>query len=134
MSLTQNSPDSDLNAFTIKEDLIHSSLTQSTEVKCDCDAIFDDFETFLNLLTIFKPPVGQELFTVLIVIKSGSGFPLLCLGSHGEETEGEKSPVVSIVKVPQEDGIIAIIDANLARQDSPVKHKDSEGSCILLAY
>lgn len=65
------------------------------------------------------------------MVKKGSGFPLLCEGTHLTEGAGI-SPVTSIMEIPQEEGSVVVFDASIARQDPAVKF--SGGSCILLAY
>jgi hypothetical protein len=65
------------------------------------------------------------------VIKVGSGFPLLYEGTHVIEGAWVL-PVMSIIEIPQEEGLVIIFNASIACQDPAVKL--SRGSCILLVY
>ncbi|KAI9923415.1 hypothetical protein ASPWEDRAFT_177869 [Aspergillus wentii DTO 134E9] len=89
------------------------------------------FHDFPERSNIYKPNVRAGKYTVLIVVKMGPGFPLLCEGTHLTEGAGI-SPVTSIMDIPQEEGSVVIFDASIARQDPMVKGPG--GSCILLAY
>jgi hypothetical protein len=104
---------------------------QTLQDKSCSNRWFVHFHNYPERSNIYKPSVSPGKYTVLIVIKAGSGFPLLCEGTH--VTEGARvSPVTSIMEIPQEEGSVVVFDASIARQDPAVK--SSGGSCILLAY
>lgn len=55
--------------------------------------------TFLGRSGIYRPSVGEGKYAVLIVIKRGSGFPLLFEGTHLKDEGGGIPPVTSIAVI-----------------------------------
>lgn len=93
--------------------------------------LFVQFHEHRESTKIYKPQIGPGKYTVLIVVKSGSGFPLLCDGTHG--SEGNKTFTLrDITQIPEEKGAVVIFEASIARKELAVK--GDGGSCILLAY
>ena len=69
---------------------------------------------------------------MIIVIREGAGFPLLCEGSH----KSDKDSVGSVSTEPTaeiwQEGSVVVFDANIARQDPAVE--STGGSGIILLY
>ena len=68
-------------------------------------------------------------FTVLIVIRPGSGFPVLYNKSHISYRDDLQ---YATTKIPQEAGTVVVFDSKLVRYDPPVEHDG--GACLLLLY
>lgn len=93
--------------------------------------LFVRFHEHREPTEIYKPKIGPGKYTVLIVVESGPGFPLLCDGTHG--SEGNKAFTLrDITQIPEEKGAVVIFEASIARKEPAVKANG--GSCILLAY
>ena len=93
--------------------------------------LFVHFHEHREPTRIYKPQIGPERYTVLIVVKPGHGFPLLCDGTHGSEGNNAFT-LRDITQIPDEKGAVVIFEANIARKDPAVKADG--GSCILLGY
>lgn len=87
---------------------------------------FHDISTRSPIL-IPKDVTGT--FTVLIVIRPGSGFPVLYDKSHISYHDGVE---YATTNVPQQTGTVVVFDSKLVRYDPPVEHDG--GACLLLLY
>lgn len=87
------------------------------------------FHEFLDSSQIHRPP-AQGKYTVIIIIKGGSGFPRISKGSHLVDITTVST--TSMEDIPQENGLVVVYDAGMACQYPAVKGVGGYG--ILLLY
>jgi len=80
---------------------------------------------------IYRPDKGKGMYTVIIPIHRGPGFPRVCERSH---IPNNASVPTSPVDIPQAEGSVVVFDAGLACQNPAVKDEDIGGSGMLLLY
>jgi hypothetical protein len=68
---------------------------------------------------------------VVIIIRSGPGFPLVCKGSHITD-EGSAGISSLAEEIPQQEGSVVVFDMSMAIQDPKVQSNGGAG--ILLLY
>ncbi|KAI9770682.1 MAG: hypothetical protein M1839_003066 [Geoglossum umbratile] len=91
------------------------------------------FHEILQSSEIYRPPFGIGKHIVIIIIRPGSGFPLLCKGSHGSGQGNTDSTSTGLTgEIWQEEGSVVVFDADIARQDPAVE--GTGGSGIILWY
>jgi hypothetical protein len=75
--------------------------------------------------------IGKGKHTVVVIVRKGPGFPLVCKGSHITH-EGSGGISLPVEEIPQQEGLVVVFDASMAIQDPEVK--GTGGSGILLLY
>ena len=88
------------------------------------------FHEVLDSSSIHRPAQGS--FAVLVIIREGAGFPLVCKGSHVLDIASIQ--MSSMEELPQTKVSVVVFDAGLACQNPAVKGGSTAGCGIMLLY